>query len=302
MPSNDQTAAPPWTILRTLRWTDDYFRKHRIENPRSDAEILLSRTLGCERIDLYIRHDQPLHTEELTRFKALIRRRVLREPVAYILGEKEFWSLTFRVTRDVLIPRPETEGLVEAALKLYPDQGDLRVLELGTGSGIISVALAHERTGWRFLATDISPKAIEIARMNARRHLDKDPIAFMVGNWFDAIDDAVSFDLILSNPPYIISDVIPTLEPDIYGYEPVAALDGGADGLAGIALIIHTGCRYLKPGGSLIVEIGYDQGASVAALGQASGGYDQVAVEKDHSGHDRLVRLRKTTCAAFNAE
>jgi release factor glutamine methyltransferase len=296
MPRNDQAAAPPWTILRAIQWTADYFRKHRIENPRSDAEILLAHTLDYQRIDLYLRHDQPLCAKELARFKALIRRRALREPVAYILGEKEFWSLAFVVTPDVLIPRPETERLVEAALSLYPDEPGIRVLELGTGSGIISVALAHERPGWRFLATDISPKAIEIARVNACRHLDKDRIAFVVGNWFDAIDDTVAFDLIMSNPPYIVSDLITAIEPDIYGYEPITALDGGADGLDDLSLIINSACRHLKPGGSLIVEIGYDQGVSVAALGKACGEYDQIVTEKDYSGHDRLVRLRKTTC------
>lgn len=300
MHGNDQATAPPWTILRTLQWTADYFGRHGIENPRSDAEILLSHTLDCQRIDLYLRHDQPLHAEELNRFKALIRRRTLREPVAYILGEKEFWSLTFKVTPEVLIPRPETESLVEAALGLYSHGRDIHVLELGTGSGIITVALAHERAGWRFLATDISPTAIDIARMNARRHVDEDRIAFMVGNWFDAIDPNASFDLILSNPPYIVSDVIATLEPDIHRYEPAVALDGGADGLAGIALIINTACRHLKPGGNLIVEMGYDQGALVTALGKASGGYDQIAIEKDYSGHDRLVRLRRSTCVAPN--
>ncbi len=296
MPIDDQTAAPPWTILKTLQWTADFFGKHRIANPRSDAEILLAHTLACERIDLYLHHDQPLQEQELGRFKALIRRRVKREPVAYIIGAKEFWSLAFTVTPDVLIPRPETEELVEAALRYCAQNKEVRVLELGTGSGIISVALASDRAGWRFWATDISHKAIKIARVNARRHLDKDRIAFVVGHWFDAIAHGACFDLVISNPPYIVRSEIATLEPDVYRYEPALALDGGPDGLASEALIIKTASGYLRPGGNLLLEIGYDQGAAVEAIGKTCGDYDQIVIEKDHSGHDRVAIMRKTIC------
>ena len=295
MPNDDQSAAPPWTILKTLQWTAGYFRKHRIENPRSEAEILLAHTLDCQRIDLYLHHDKPLQTQELSRFKNLIRRRTLREPVAYIIGTKEFWSLVFEVTPDVLIPRPETEGLIEAALTHCPENTAVRVLELGTGSGIISVVLAHERSLWKFWATDLSSNAIEIARKNAHRHAVDDRIAFVVGHWFDAIADTARFDLIVSNPPYVVSDEISSLEPDVYQYEPTLALDGGTDGLTDIALIIQSAGRYLKPGGNLFLEIGYDQGTVVNELGQACRDYDQVVIEKDYSGHDRLVRMRKTT-------
>lgn len=294
MPNEDRSGSPVWTILNTLQWTTDFFSTHGIENPRSDAEVLLAHALACERIDLYLNHDQPLQAEELSRFKKLIQRRCRREPVAYIRGIKEFWSLEFIVTPDVLIPRPETEGLVEAALRHCCERDSIDVLELGTGSGIISVSLAHERPRWRFWALDISEKAITIARLNARKHASADRIAFMVGHWFEAIGGhKKSFDLIVSNPPYIARDVLPTLEPDVHDYEPSQSLNGGPEGLDCIAHIINTASGYMKPGGRLLIEIGYDQGEAAQELGRACGAYDHINVDKDFSGHDRLVRLRK---------
>lgn len=293
--SNDHpSVAPVWTILKLLQWTTDFLKKHGIDNPRPDAEILLAHSLKCERIDLYLRHDQPLNAEELRQFKPLIQRRAQREPVAYITGMKEFWSLEFKVTTDVLIPRPETEGLVELALQYGSENDACRVLELGTGSGIISVALAHERPGWKLWASDISVKAIDVARFNASKQLQVDRIEFSVGRWFDAIDGKKDFfDLIVSNPPYISRRDLTRLAPDISRYEPSQALDGGSDGLDCITTIIETACAYMKPGGWLILEIGYDQGASAQALGQAHGAYDRITIEKDLSGHDRLALFRK---------
>lgn len=294
MSNDDRSAAPAWTILKLVQWTTDFLKKHGIDNPRPDAEILLAHALKCERIDLYLRHDQPLHTEELSQFKPLIQRRALREPVAYIKGMKEFWSLEFKVTTDVLIPRPETEGLVELALQYGSENDSCRVLELGTGSGIISVTMAHERPHWKFWASDISANAIDVARVNARKQLQADRIAFMVGRWFEAIGAIGDFfDLIVSNPPYISRDDLVRLEPDISRYEPTQALDGGLDGLDSISIIIKTAFRYMKPGGWLILEIGYDQGRPVQNLGEACGAYDRITIEKDLSGHDRLAMFRK---------
>lgn len=294
MSNDDRSVEPPWTILKILQWTAGYFKQRGIESPRPAAEILLAHTLKCNRIDLYLNHDQPLHSRELTDFKQLIQRRIQREPVAYITGIKEFWSLDFKVTPDVLIPRPETEGLVEAALgHLSGDK--IRMLELGCGSGAISVALAHERPNWSCLALDLSEKAIGIARLNAHMHLPEDRIGFMVGRWFDAIGyQKVGYELIVSNPPYIPSDRLPVLEAEIHQYEPLVALDGGRDGLAGIKHIVKNAPPYLKPGGLLLLEIGHDQGAEVAALGRETGAYDHICVEKDFAGHDRIARLERT--------
>jgi len=294
--NDDQSATPPWTIVGTLRWTADYFKQRGIESPRPDAEILLAHTLRCERIDLYLHHDQPLNADELHRFKQSIQRRVRREPVAYITGRKEFWSLDFKVTPEVLIPRPETEGLVEAALQHYTEHDAVHVLELGTGSGIISISLAHERPQWQFLALDISPQAVDLARLNARKLLSEERISFMVGNWFDAIDaQGACFNLIVSNPPYIASKDMVMLAPEILQHEPSRALDGGSQGLASIAHIIQMASGYLKPDGKLLLEIGYDQGAAVKTLGDACGAYDQVIINKDYSGHERIACLRKAS-------
>lgn len=295
--SNDHPSVePPWTILRTLQWTAGFFADRGIESSRTDAEILLADTLGCQRIDLYMHHDQPLQAGELSRFKALIQRRAQREPVAYILGSKEFWSLEFKVTPDVLIPRPETEGVVKTALQLYSGEDPIRILELGVGSGIITIALAHERSAWRFWATDVSQAAIEIARSNARSHHVDDRIQWMVGSWFEGVekDAEDKFDLILSNPPYIAEAKLDTLEPEVGQFEPRLALDGGPDGLESIAHILDAAPEYLRPGGWMIFEIGYDQGNAVQDLAGDSGAYDQIIVDQDFSGLDRIVRFRKS--------
>jgi release factor glutamine methyltransferase len=297
MSIDEQAADAPWTILRTLQWTTGYFADHGIDSPRADAEILLAHTLGCQRIDLYLRHDQPLNADELSEFRARIRRRGRREPVAYITGSKEFWSLEFKVTPDVLIPRPETEGLVEAALRLFPDDQPLRVLDLGVGSGIITIALAHERRQWRFWATDLSEKAIAVAQSNAETHHVEDRIRWWVGWWFNGVEAAPDepFDLIVSNPPYIAGEGLSALEPEVRRFEPRVALEGGPDGLESIAHILQTAPIYMRPGGWLLMEIGCDQGAAVKRLAGKCRAFDQIFVEKDFAGLDRVARFRKAT-------
>ncbi len=297
MSNDDPSVDAPWTILRTLQWTAGFFTDRGIENPRTDAEVLLADTLGFQRIDLYMHHDQPLHTDELNRFKRRIQRRAQREPVAYILGTKEFWSLEFHVTPQVLIPRPETEGVVEAALKLYQEDDPIRILELGVGSGAISVALGHERSSWRFWASDVSSSAIDIARLNARTHGLEDRIEWMVGSWFGPLDEGrdVRFDLILSNPPYIAAADLGTLEPEVRQYEPRLALDGGADGLDAITQILAISPTYLNPGGWLILEIGHDQGDAVQELARKSAAFDQIVVDQDLAGLDRIAQFRKSS-------
>lgn len=293
---------PPWTILTTLKWTSDYFKAHNIESPRVDAELLLAHGLRCRRIDLYLRYDQPLDQDELSGLRELIKRRVDREPVAYIVGQKEFWSLNFFVNPSVLIPRPETEGLVEAALEYLPvaDQSNKTpfpmrtILELGTGSGAIITSLASERPQYSFWATDVSPAALEVARCNARQHLPDNEIRFMAGQWFAPLSSIKGrFDLILSNPPYIPADAIGSLEAEIQSYEPHQALDGGPDGLRDIVHLVWRAPDHLKAGGVLLLEIGHNQGAAVARHGQQVGRYDPIEVRKDNAGLDRIVCLHK---------
>lgn len=294
MPSDQTPKSAVWTVLGILQWTADYFQDHQIEHPRAVAEVLLANVLNCERIDLYLRYDQPLHRDELAQFKKWIKRRVNREPEAYIVGYKEFWSLKFKVTSAVLIPRPETECLVETALSLLGHTAEACILELGVGSGAISVALASEKAGWHLWASDISLPAIDLARDNACQILGSDRIHFFAGAWLYAVKaDTPQFDAIISNPPYIATADLDTLAPEIRQYEPINALDGGPHGLNDLAHIIDAGPSCLKPGGYLILEMGFDQREGVAELANQAKAYDQIEFVKDYSGHDRVVRLRK---------
>ncbi|WP_373500140.1 peptide chain release factor N(5)-glutamine methyltransferase [Desulfococcus sp.] len=297
-----QTEDPPWTILSILKWTTSYLNSHDIESPRASAEILLAHVLGLKRIDLYIRYDQPLIQDELSRLKTAIRRRMRREPVAYIVGEREFWSLSMIVTPDVLIPRPETECLVEAALKLLapPKSADagagppLRVLELGTGSGAVALALAAELRTGLIAASDRSEKALGVAVQNARRHgLDRN-LLFFSGDWFSCLRPGMTpFHMILSNPPYIPSAEIDRLQAEVSRYEPRGALDGGADGLGPIRTIIGQAPDYLRPGGHLLLEIGHDQSADIERIVELSGAYAECAFIRDYGGHLRVASIRR---------
>ncbi len=285
-----------WTILKLLKWTTAYFKSHHIEYPRAAAEILLAHALGVGRVDLYIQHDRPLEAHELEIFKGFIQRRVQREPVAYIVGNKEFWSMNLKVTPAVLIPRPETETLVEAAITIVPPgpgTGPLKIMDLGTGSGAIVLAIASERPEQSFFGVDRSEKALAVAQDNARIHEVDKAITFLRGNWFDPVRDRGRyFDLIVSNPPYISSHEFDRLPPEITQYEPREALDGGPDGLEAIRLIIKQASDHMVAGGWLIFEIGHDQWAAVEKLIADCGAYSDWAVIKDYSGYDRVVMTR----------
>jgi release factor glutamine methyltransferase len=286
-----------WTILKLLEWTTSYFKSREVESPRASAEILLAHALHLNRIDLYLRYDQPLCSNELERYKALVQRRARREPVAYILGAKEFWSMELAVTPDVLIPRPETESLVETALgvlagDLHPAPG--HILDLGTGCGAIALALASRQPQHLFFASDLSKAATRIAKQNAKRHGLDDRIHFFVGDWMEPLQEKTQlFDLIISNPPYVPSGGIPELQPEIYKYEPLSALDGEEDGLGCLRKIIGAAHRFLKPRGSLVLEIGHDQKAAVQRVIERCGEYDEVVFSKDYSGIDRVTRVWK---------
>jgi release factor glutamine methyltransferase len=301
MQNQQKSRDPEWTIIKLLEWTTSYFKSRDIDSPRSTAEILLAHVLKVKRIDLYLQYDQPLSINELSKFKVLIKRRIEREPVAYIVGVKEFWSMDFAVTKDVLIPRPETECLVEAALSLLHqdnafDSNPLpkRILELGTGSGAVILAIAFTRPKHIYFASDRSVKAIRLARQNSKRHgLDR-IVNFFCADWFMPLNcGRKQFDMILSNPPYIPTPVIGRLQPEIYKYEPISALDGERNGLFCLRHIINTAHGYLKPEGSLFLEIGYDQKNDVRSIIDQCGNYDHVVFTKDYSGYDRVVRMKK---------
>ena len=293
-----QISPPPdnseWTVLRVLQWAAGYLKGRAIESPRAAAEILLAHVLGLERVQLYMRHDQPLVPAELAAFKAVIRRRLRHEPVAYITGRKGFWTLDLKVDPEVLIPRPETELLVEQALAVLKGRpGAGRVLELGVGSGAVVIALAAASEDGRFFGCDISPGALKIARVNAQSAGVAGRVHLWAGDWFDGLAPGSGFDLIVSNPPYVRSADIAALQPEIATYEPRPALDGGPDGLNSYRAILASAHRYLTPGGSLVLEIGCDQREAVARLADASGGYCGFDCRRDYGGLDRVVALRK---------
>ena len=303
MPNPPMPEASAWTLLQLVRWTTDYFQKHRIATPRSEAEILLAHSLGLRRIDLYLNHDQPLEKEELQRFKMLIKRRLSREPLAYITGTREFWSLDLAVNPAVLIPRPETECLVEAVLPFLdnPRRSPHRVLDLGTGSGAITIALAREHPQHRYVAMDRSPEAVALARRNACAHGVDDCIRWFCGDWHTALAprDTV-FDLIVSNPPYIRSGDLTTLQPEIHEHEPLLALDGRADGLHSLRRIIEAAHRHLTVGGRLALEMGWDQADAVRAIAAGLDCYGPVRVVKDYSGLDRVAMMEKANTKKQN--
>lgn len=295
MPNQNSPKAPRWTILDVLRWTTEYFKSHDIDSPRLTAEIFLAETLQVGRIDLYLRFEQPLSETERDRVRELVRRRIRREPVAYILGKKEFWGIEFDVTPDVLIPRPDTEFLVQAALDRLPEKADrpVRVIDLGTGSGAIIVSIAATQPEHLYFGTDASLPALHIAAHNAEKAGVADRIRFFAGQWLTPMKAAPFFDMILSNPPYIPTGDIPELAPEIHSYEPLAALDGGTDGLRDIARLITEAPACLVPGGFLMLEIGYDQKDAVVRLAQQHPEFEDVQFIRDYGGHDRVAVLRK---------
>jgi release factor glutamine methyltransferase len=295
MQNQPNSEFPEWTIIKLLDWTASYFKSHNIDSPRSTSEILLAHTLGLKRIDLYLRYDQPLTIDELLLFKTYIKRRINREPVAYIVGTREFWSMDLSVTKDVLIPRPETECLVESALSL-PELGlgPKRILELGTGSGAITLALASERPEYIYFASDSSVEAVKLAFMNAKLHHLDEKINFFAGDWLEPLKNTGQlFDMIISNPPYIRTLSIPELQPEIYRYEPLRALDGGKAGLNPIKKIIFEAHAFLVQKGILLLEIGHDQKDQIKKIIDDCGNYENVVFKKDYSGYDRMVCIRK---------
>lgn len=262
-----------------------------IESGRLDAELLLGHVLGMSREQLVIGASMSLSQQQWQEYESILLRRLAAEPTAYITGRQEFWSKDFRVTPDVLIPRPETECLVEVALKLaakWPEP--LRILDLGTGSGAIAIAVAGELPKAEIFATDISHAALVLARQNAARHGVAGQIHFLQGDLFEAIRKVgAKFHLILSNPPYIRRGEIAELAPTVSRWEPHGALDGGPDGLDYYRRLAAEAIDYLLPNGAIIVEIGADMGVSVRALlANAATGID-ATIDQDYSGQDRIV-------------
>lgn len=275
--------AEAWTILEVLRWTTGYLQEKGCPTPRLDAEVLLAHALGIDRVRLYVEYERPLSEAELARFRELVRRRAAREPVACIRGFKEFWSLTFEVNPAVLIPRPETELLVEEALRIARGLVAPRVVDVGTGSGAVAVVLARE-LGRPVMATDSSPAALEVARRNAAQHAAQ--VELLLADLLSPFREG-AFDLVVSNPPYVPSGEFATAPPEL-SFEPRSALDGGADGLDIVRALVQQAARVLAPGGWLLVEVGMGQAPEAAALMEAAG-FAEVGRVRDLAGIERVV-------------
>ena len=281
-----------------LSWAVEELRKHNSETPRLDAEVLLAYTMKMDRLQLYLNPEDVADEERESSYRILIEKRSAYMPVSYLTGHKEFMSLDFMVNENVLIPRSETEILVETVCKLGIPQctgeikGGCRVLELGTGSGAIAVSLARYNPDWRVLATDLSEKALLVARKNARFHGVMDRITFLQSDLFSALSRHSKFDWVISNPPYIPALDLACLPAGIREYEPMLALDGGADGLDVIRRIIAEAYIMLRPGGRLAIEIGYGQSEEVQKITDETGRYSDYSIIKDYSGIPRIFCCR----------
>lgn len=265
-----------------------------IENPRLEAEILLCDVLSVERVWLYTHPDYQLTANQLIAYKKKIDRRRSGEPIAHILGKKEFWSLTFKITPDTLVPRPETELLVETALSIidrcFADSMSIDVLDLGTGSGAIAVSLAHERPNIRVTATDISLKALDVAYENAVTHGVSDRIRFVCADWLNGLKAYGQFHIILANPPYISYEERHELPLDVLGHEPALALFAEEDGLKAIRLILSNAESFLRPDGHILCEIGWKQGKKALNIVRAYC-VRQARIIRDYGGRDRVLAL-----------
>lgn len=282
-----------WTIGAILKWTGQYFGTRGIESPRLDAEVLLSHVLGKARIYLYVHFDEPLEAAELAQYREYIRQRVARQPVAYIIGQREFMGLTFKVTPAVLVPQPDTEVLVQAALDRLQATPTARVADIGTGSGAIVLSLLYYMKQLRAAAVDISLAALKVAAANAAALGVADRATFYEGDLLAPLAGE-TFMAIVSNPPYIPTADIAGLAPEVRSAEPMGALDGGADGLAFYRRLVAEAPSLLLPGGFLAVEVGVHEAQPVAEMA-AQTVYSRTEILKDLAGIDRVVVLWKKT-------
>jgi release factor glutamine methyltransferase len=273
-----------WTTLKVLDWTKEYLVSRGVENARLEAEWLLCAATGLDRVGLYLNFERPLNDDELAAYRVMVARRGRREPLQHILGTQEFCGLEFEVSPDVLIPRHDTETLVNEALARMPAAQS--VLDIGTGSGCIAVALACRLPSASVTAVDISAAALVVARRNAVRN--GVAIEFLLGSLLEPVAGR-HFDLIISNPPYIPSSDIETLESEVRDFDPRGALDGGADGLDVYRAMIPGAAALLNSGGWLLLEVGIGQAADVAQLFRTAGIYGEPIITRDGVGIERVV-------------
>ena len=291
------TQAETWTVGRLLQWTTDYLKRHGSESPRLDAEVLLAHALGCARIGLYTAFEEEPGEPVRNAFRELVRRRADGEPVAYLVGRREFYSLSFRVSRAVLVPRPETELLVVTLLDLARSRTDLpapEICDVGTGSGTIAICAAKYLTKARVTAIDSSAEALAVARLNASDHRVAERIEFVEGDLLESLPAERTFDFVASNPPYVSQSEWETLAPDVRKFEPRGALVAGPKGTEVIARLIPQAAERLKPGGYLLVEISPMIHEAVGKLLESEPRLEPQPTVKDLSRHARVVVARRT--------
>ena len=291
------TSDDAWTIQKLLNWVTEYLTAKGIESPRLSAELLLSNALGLKRIELYTQFDRQVPQQQLDLLHGLVKRAGLHEPVAYLTGRTEFYSLELDITADCMIPRPETELLVQRAIEFLRTRSGVQyICDLCTGSGCIAVAIAKNVPDSRVTATDISAAALEVAARNVEKHQLKEQVSLLCGDLFEPIIqqlDVNEFDLIVCNPPYVSTAEYEILDKNVKDYEPASALLAGADGLDVYLRIIKKVDEFLKPGAALMLEIGYAQGPTVRELLEESGTFNQIKIEKDYHDNDRVVTAGK---------
>lgn len=286
-----------WTVGRLLQWTTDYLKQRDSESPRLDAEVLLAKALGCQRIQLYTRFAEEPPDDARAAFREFVRQRAEGMPVAYLVGSREFYSLSFRVTPDVLIPRPETEFVVVRLLDLVreygPAAGPIDVADLGTGSGILAVCAARRLERARVVAVDVSPAALAVARSNADDHRVAERIEFIESDWFAALPPDRRFDYIVSNPPYVATGELAALRRDVLTYEPRLALEAGPHGTEALERLLPQAADRLRAGGWLLVEISPQLDAPARNLLAGDARWELYPTLKDLAGHPRVLQARR---------
>ncbi len=280
-----------WTIQKLLTWVTEYLTQKGVDSPRLSAELLLSHVLGLRRIELYTQYNKVVAQEQLTQLRGLVKRSGEHEPVAYLVGRTEFYSIEFEVTPDCLIPRPETELLVQRSIELLRKRtGPQSVCDLCTGCGIIAVAIAKNVPDVKVIATDISEPALAVAARNIEKHKLQDRIELRHGDLFEPLVPQLDlFDLIACNPPYVSAAEYEALDRNVKEYEPRIALYAGQEGLDVYRRIAEKVAQFLKPDGILLLEIGYQQGPAVRELLEQTGLFAPIRIDKDLQAHDRVV-------------
>lgn len=286
-----------WTIQKLLTWITDYLTQKKVDSPRLSAELLLSDVLGMKRIELYMHFDKAVEQGKLDTLRGLVKRAGESEPIGYLVGRTEFYSLELNVCPDCLIPRPETELLVERAIEFLRTRiGDQHILDLCTGCGCIAIAIAKNYPTAQVIATDISDGALATAAQNVQKHTLEGRITLLSGDLFEPIIrqiDSAAFDLIVCNPPYVSEPEFERLDKNVKNYEPRLALHGGFDGLAVYRRITDQVNNFFKPNAALMMEIGYAQGSAIRHMLESTGLFASVTIEKDLSNNDRIAIAKK---------